>query len=116
MCVFILFGAVVSLLCCKQVFSSGSKWGPPFMAGPGFLTVGAPPVGGYRLQAHRLSNCGTRLVALARGDLPRPGAELMSLALAGGFLTPGPPGKSVWCEVLCYPRRKSQQICLSIAI
>ena len=27
-------------------------------------------------------------------DLPRPGIEPMSPALAGGFLTTGPPGKS----------------------
>ena len=70
MCVFILFWAVVSLLCCKQVFSSGDEWGLPFVTGPGFLTVVAPPVAGYRLQAHRLSNCGTRLAALARGIFP----------------------------------------------
>ena len=33
---------------------------------------------------------------LLRGmwDLPRPGIEPESLALAGGFLTPEPPGKS----------------------
>ena len=28
------------------------------------------------------------------GDLPRPGIEPVSPALAGGFLTTGPPGKS----------------------
>ena len=28
------------------------------------------------------------------GDLPRPGIEPVSPALAGGFLTPVPPGKS----------------------
>ena len=28
-------------------------------------------------------------------DLPGPGFELMSPALAGRFLTPGPPGKSL---------------------
>ena len=36
------------------------------------------------------------------GDLPGPGIEPVSSALAGGFLTPGPPGKSrvgiiFWC-------------------
>ena len=29
-------------------------------------------------------------------DLPRPGLEPVSPALAGGFLTPGPPGKSLY--------------------
>ena len=28
-------------------------------------------------------------------DLPGPGLELLSLALAGGFLTTAPPGKSL---------------------
>ncbi|KAJ8789164.1 hypothetical protein J1605_004958 [Eschrichtius robustus] len=35
----------------------------------------------------RLSSCGTR-------DLPGPGLEPVSPALAGGFLTTAPPGKS----------------------
>ena len=34
------------------------------------------------------------LVAHGMWDLPRPGIEPMSPALAGGFLTTGPPGKS----------------------
>ena len=34
-------------------------------------------------------------------DLPGPGIELMPLALAGeiGFLTPGPPGKSLYSAI-----------------
>ena len=34
------------------------------------------------------------------GGLPRPGVEPKSLALAGGFLTIGPPGKSSRCHFL----------------
>ena len=43
---------------------------------------------------HRLSSCGARAVLL-RGmwDLPGPGLEPVSPALAGGFLTTVPPGK-----------------------
>ena len=43
---------------------------------------------------HRLRNCSTRAF-LPQGiwDLPRPGIELMSLALAGGFLTVAPSQK-----------------------
>ena len=43
----------------------------------------------------RFSSCGTQTQSL-RGmwDLPGPGFELMSPALAGGFLTTAPPGKS----------------------
>ena len=46
--------------------------------------------------AHRLSSCGTR-AQLLRGmqDLPEPGIEPMSPALAGGFLSTAPPGKSL---------------------
>ena len=42
----------------------------------------------------RLSSCGAR-ASLLRGmwDLPRPGLEPVSPALAGGFLTTMPPGK-----------------------
>ena len=44
---------------------------------------------------YRLRSCGAR-ASLLRGmwDLPRPGLEPMSLALAGGFLTTELPGKS----------------------
>ena len=45
--------------------------------------------------AHGLSSCGIR-VHLLRSiwDLPRPGIKPVSPALAGGFLTTVPPGKS----------------------
>ena len=44
---------------------------------------------------HRLSSCGTRTQLLCgMWDLPRPGIEPVSPALAGGFLTTEPPGKS----------------------
>ena len=33
-------------------------------------------------------------------DLPGPGLEAMSPALAGGFLTTAPPGKSLDCKLL----------------
>ena len=44
----------------------------------------------------RLSSCGAR-AQLLRGmwDLPRPGIEPLSPALAGGFLSTAPPGKSL---------------------
>ena len=48
---------------------------------------------------HRLSSCGTR-ASLLRGmwDLPRPGLEPVSLALAGRFLTTVPPGKPLYLD------------------
>ena len=49
---------------------------------------------GLRALELRLSSCGAR-AQLLRGmwDLPGPGLEPVSLALAGGFLTTTPPGK-----------------------
>ena len=41
----------------------------------------------------RLSSCSVQL-AHSLWDLPGPGIEPVSPALAGGFLTSGPPGKS----------------------
>ena len=48
----------------------------------------------HRLQTRRLSNCGSRAQSL-RGmwDLPRPGLEPVSPALAGRLSTTAPPGK-----------------------
>ena len=55
---------------------------------------GLSSCGSWALE-HRLSSCGT-LVSLLFGtwDLPEPGIEPVSPALAGGFLTTAPPGKS----------------------
>ena len=49
---------------------------------------------GSRAVEHRLSSCGAR-AQLLRGmwDLPRPGLEPVSPALAGGLSTTAPPGK-----------------------
>ena len=53
---------------------------------------------GSRALESRLSSCGARAYLLrSMWDLPRPGLEPVSPALAGGFLTTVPPGKS-----LCY--------------
>ena len=55
---------------------------------------------GARALEHRLSSCGAR-GQLLRGmwDLPGPGLEPVSPALAGGFLTTAPLGKS-HCAIL----------------
>ena len=64
-----------------------------------FLTVGASPVA-----VHGLS---------CLWDLPRPGIEPVSPALAGGFLTTGPPGKStlVTFDVLFWRPQGEQRVC-----
>ena len=77
-----------------RAFSSCGKWGPLFIAVRGPLTIAASLVAEHRLQMRRLSNCGLR-AQLLRGmwDLPRPGLEPVSPALAGRFSTTAPPGK-----------------------
>ena len=49
---------------------------------------------GSQALEHKLSSCGTQAYLLCGiWDLPRPGIEPMSPALAGGFFTTEPPGK-----------------------
>ena len=94
--------AVLGLRFCARAFSSCGKWGPLFIAvrGPLFivvrgpLTVAASLVAEHRLQTRRLSSCGSRAQPLrVMWDLPRPGLEPVSPALAGRFSTTAPPGK-----------------------
>ena len=88
------FLAVLVLRFCARAFSSCGKRGPLFIAVRGPLTVAASPVAGHRLQTRRLSSCGPR-AQLLRGmwDLPRPGLEPVSPALAGRLSTTASPGK-----------------------
>ena len=89
-----LFMTVLGLRFCARAFSSCGKRGPLFITVRGPLTIAASLVAEHRLQTRRLSNCGSQ-AQLLRGmwDLPRPGLEPMSSALAGGFSTTAPPGK-----------------------
>ena len=86
--------AVLGLRFCARAFSSCGKRGPLFIAVRGPLTIAASLVVEHRLQTRRLSNHGS-WAQLLRGmwDLPRPGLEPVSPALAGGFSTTAPPGK-----------------------
>ena len=55
---------------------------------------GLSSCGSWALE-RRLSSCGAQAQLLRdMWDLPGPGLEPVSPALAGGFLTPAPPGKS----------------------
>ena len=89
--------AVLGLRLCARAFSSCGKWGPLFIAVRGPLTVAVSLVAEHRLQTRRLSNCGSQ-AQLLRGmwDLPGPGLEPLSPALAGRFSTTAPPGKPYW--------------------
>ena len=55
---------------------------------------GLSSCGSWALE-RRLSSCGAQAQLLrSMWDLPRPGLEPVSPALAGGFLTTAPPGRS----------------------
>ena len=87
---------MLGLRFCAGAFSSCGERGPLFIAVCGPLTVVASLVAEHRLQTHRLSSCGS-WAQLLRGmwDLPRPGLEPVSPALAGRFSTTAPPGKPI---------------------
>ena len=86
--------AVLGLRFCARAFSSCGKQGPLLIAMHRPLSVSASPVAEHRLQTHRLSSRGSRAQLLCgMWDLPRPGLEPVSPALAGRFSTTAPPGK-----------------------
>ena len=79
---------------CVRAFSSCSERGPLFIAVRGPLAIAASLVAEHRLQTRRLSSCGSWAHLLhGMWDLPRPGLEPVSPALAGRFSTTVPPGK-----------------------
>ena len=76
----------LSLVCGKQ--------GPLLIAVRRPLTIAASLVAEHRLQTRRLRSCGSRAQLLhGMWDLPRPGLEPVSSALAGRLSTTAPPGK-----------------------
>ena len=89
-----IYLAVLGLHFCARAFSSYGKQGPLFIVVRGPFTVTASLVAEHRLQTRRLSSCGSR-DQLLRGiwDLPRPGLEPASPALAGRLSTTASPGK-----------------------
>ena len=93
---FILYLDVLGLHCHAQAFSSCSKLGLPSSSGAQTSHCSSFPCAEHGLQACRLSSHSTRaLLFHGMWNLPRPGIEPVSPALAGGFLTTGPPGKSL---------------------
>ena len=85
---------MLGLRFCARAFSSCGKWGPLLIAVRGPLTIAASLAAEHGLQTHRLSSCGSRAQLLCgMWDLPRPGLETVSPALAGRLSTTPPPGK-----------------------
>ena len=86
--------AVLGPRFCARAFYSCGKRGPLFIAVRGPLTTVASLVAEHRLQTYRLSSCGSRAQLLCgMWDLPRPGLEPVSPALAGRLSTTAPLGK-----------------------
>ena len=93
------------LLHCTRTFSSYGRRGPLPTCSVRASEVASPAAGdglqhtgfrgcGSRALEHEFSSCGAQAQLLcALQHLPGPRTEPMSPALAGGFLTPGPPGK-----------------------
>ena len=93
---------MLGLCFCARAFSSCSKWGPLFIAVHGPYTIAASLVAEHRLQTRRLSSCGSRAQLLCgMWDLPRPGLEPVSPALAGRLSTTVPPGKPSYVVLIC---------------
>ena len=91
-----LISDVLGLHCHTQAFSSCSKLGLPSSCSAQTSHCSSFPCAEHGLQACRLSSHSTRALLLhGMWNLPRPGIEPVSPALAGGFLTTGPPGKSL---------------------
>ena len=89
-----LFLAVLGLCFCARAFSSCGKRRPLFIAVRGPPTIAASLVAEHKLQMRRLSSCGSWAQLLyGMWDLPRPGLEPVSPALAGRFSATVPPGK-----------------------
>ena len=86
--------AVLGPRFCARAFSSCGKRGPLFITVRGPLTITASLVAEHKLQTRRLSNCGSRAQLLCgMWNLPGPGLEPVSPALACGLSTTAPPGK-----------------------
>ena len=94
--------AVLGLRFCARAFSSCGERGPLFIEVRVPLTFAASLVAEHRLQTRRLSNCGSR-AQLLRGvwDLPRPGLEPVSPALAGDSQPLRHQGSPPLCFLKC---------------
>ena len=96
---FVFIVAALGLCCCAWAFSSCGAWTPHchgFLLQAQALGLQASVVAvGMGALKCRLSSCGAWAKLFhSKWHLSEPGMEPGSLALAGGFLTTGPRGKS----------------------
>ena len=97
-----LFWAVRGLCCCKQVSSGCGEWGPLSSCDVQASYCCGFSCGRARALQHvGFSSLGAQaLLPYGMWNLPRPGVEPVSPALADGFLTTGPPEMSIVCVCL----------------
>ena len=89
-----IYGCVGSSFLCEGFLQLRRVGGHSSPRCAGLFTIAASLVAEHRLQTLRLSSCGSRAQLLCgMWELPRPGLEPVSPALAGGFSTTAPPGK-----------------------
>ena len=100
--------AALGLHCFAWAFSSCGEGGTFLAVGGLLLAVASLAEGiGPRLSGLSLQHAGSVAVTpglrvlCRRWDLPRPGIEPGSPALAGGFLSTVPPGKSEGSVLVC---------------
>ena len=93
--IFLLFLAVLGLLCCTRAFSSGSEGGVPLWCSLQASHCSSFSSGGAQaVEQVGISTCGPwAWLFPSTWDLPGPEIEPVSPVLAGRFLTPGLPGK-----------------------
>ena len=85
-----IFGHGGVFIAARGPFSSGSKWGLP--SSRGFSSQWALSLQGIGSTARGLRRGAWAQTPCGTWGLPRAGIEPVSPALAGGFLTTGPPG------------------------
>ena len=92
--IFFIFGCVGSSPLCEGFLQPRQAGATPHCGARASHCCGLSFVGEHKLQTRRLSSCGSRAQLLhGMWDLPRPGLEPMSPALAGRLSTAAPPGK-----------------------
>ena len=100
---FLSLKGCAGLCCCTPACSSRSEWGLHFVLPfADFSLKWLLLSWGVGSRPSRLRSCGPRALLLwVMWNLPRPGVEHVSFALASGFLAAGPPEKSCFPLLAC---------------
>ena len=93
--IFIIYSWLHWVFVAARAFSNCGEWGLLFVAVRRLLIVVASLGAEHGLYVHRLQQLWCTGFS-GMWDPPGPGIEPVSTALAGGFLTTAPPGKSLW--------------------